>query len=31
LVRRYSPQAHGSGIPHVEAVLRGNFHPLRFS
>src|SRR5262249_3787032 len=21
LVRRYSPQAHGSGIPHVEAVL----------
>ncbi|MBV8103192.1 MAG: ClC family H(+)/Cl(-) exchange transporter, partial [Hyphomicrobiales bacterium] len=23
LVRRYSPQAHGSGIPHVEAVLRG--------
>src|ERR1700722_10297907 len=23
LVRRYSPQASGSGIPHVEAVLRG--------
>src|SRR4030095_3888319 len=23
LVRRYSPQASGSGIPHVEAVLSG--------
>jgi chloride channel protein, CIC family len=23
LVRRFSPQAEGSGIPHVEAVLRG--------
>src|SRR4029077_17617617 len=23
LVRRYSPHASGSGIPHVEAVLRG--------
>src|SRR4029434_819451 len=22
LVRRYSPQASGSGIPHVEAILR---------
>jgi CIC family chloride channel protein len=23
LVRRYSPHASGSGIPHVEAVVRG--------
>ena len=30
LVRRYSPQAHGSGIPHVEAVLRGNLPPAKF-
>jgi CIC family chloride channel protein len=30
LVRRYSPQAHGSGIPHVEAVLRGELQPAPF-
>jgi len=30
LVRRYSPQAHGSGIPHVEAVLRGKLPPAPF-
>ena len=24
LVRRYSPHASGSGIPHVEAVIRGH-------
>jgi CIC family chloride channel protein len=30
LVRRYSPQAHGSGIPHVEAVLRGELPPAPF-
>jgi CIC family chloride channel protein len=30
LVRRYSPQAHGSGIPHVEAVLRGELLPAPF-
>jgi CIC family chloride channel protein len=30
LVRRYSPQAHGSGIPHVEAVLRGDLPPAPF-
>jgi chloride channel protein, CIC family len=30
LVRRYSPQAHGSGIPHVEAVLRGRSPPAPF-
>jgi chloride channel protein, CIC family len=31
LVRRFSPQAAGSGIPQVEAQLRGNWsgHPLR--
>lgn len=27
LVRRYSPDASGSGIPHVEAVLEGEVHP----
>ena len=27
LVRRYSPHASGSGIPHVEAVLRGTLKP----
>lgn len=27
LVRRFSPQASGSGIPHVEAVLRGAAFP----
>ena len=30
LVRRYSPQAAGSGIPHVEAVLRGELRPVSF-
>ena len=30
LVRRCSPQAHGSGIPHVEAVLRGELPPAPF-
>jgi CIC family chloride channel protein len=30
LVRRYSPQASGSGIPHVEAVLRGQVRPASF-
>jgi len=37
LVRRFSPEASGSGIPHVEAVLRGElprapFHliPIKF-
>jgi CIC family chloride channel protein len=30
LVRRFSPQAHGSGIPHVEAVLRGELPPAPF-
>jgi CIC family chloride channel protein len=30
LVRRYSPQAHGSGIPHVEAVLRRELPPAPF-
>lgn len=31
LVRRFSPQATGSGIPHVEAQLRGDWsgNPLR--
>jgi chloride channel protein, CIC family len=31
LVHRFSPQASGSGIPHVEAQLRGNWsgNPLR--
>jgi chloride channel protein, CIC family len=27
LVRRFSPEASGSGIPHVEAVLHGNAPP----
>ena len=27
LVRRYSPEASGSGIPHVEAVLRKDVPP----
>lgn len=27
LVRRFSPQATGSGIPHVEAVLHGRISP----
>jgi CIC family chloride channel protein len=30
LVRRYSPHAAGSGIPHVEAVLRGELPPIPF-
>ena len=30
LVRRYSPQASGSGIPHVEAVLNGELPPAPF-
>jgi chloride channel protein, CIC family len=30
LVRRYSPQASGSGIPHVEAVLTGRLAPAPF-
>jgi CIC family chloride channel protein len=30
LVRRYSPQAAGSGIPHVEAVLKGELPPAPF-
>jgi chloride channel protein, CIC family len=30
LVRRYSPQASGSGIPHVEAVLTGELPPAPF-
>jgi CIC family chloride channel protein len=30
LVRRYSPQASGSGIPHVEAVLNGDLPPASF-
>ena len=30
LVRRFSPQASGSGIPHVEAVLSGGLPPARF-
>ena len=29
-MRRYSPQAAGSGIPHVEAVLRGELRPVSF-
>jgi CIC family chloride channel protein len=30
LVRRYSPQASGSGIPHVEAVLNGELPQAPF-
>jgi CIC family chloride channel protein len=30
LVRRYSPEASGSGIPHVEAVLREEVPPAPF-
>jgi chloride channel protein, CIC family len=30
LVNRYSPYAAGSGIPHVEAVVRGELPPLPF-
>jgi CIC family chloride channel protein len=30
LVRRYSPHASGSGIPHVEAVLNGELPPAPF-
>src|SRR6516165_107339 len=30
LVRRYSPHASGSGIPHVEAVLHGELPPIPF-
>ncbi|CAD6551500.1 H(+)/Cl(-) exchange transporter ClcA [Paraburkholderia kirstenboschensis] len=30
LVRRFAPQASGSGIPHVEAVLHGNQPPAHF-
>ena len=30
LVRRHSPQAAGSGIPHVEAVLNGELPPAPF-
>ena len=31
LVRRFSPEASGSGIPHVEAVLRREVPPAPFS
>ena len=30
LVRRFSPQAEGSGIPNVEAVLRGELPPAPY-
>ncbi len=30
MVRRFSPHASGSGIPHVEAVLRGTAAPADF-
>ena len=30
LVRRFAPQAEGSGIPHVEAVMRGELPPALF-
>jgi CIC family chloride channel protein len=30
LVRRFSPHAAGSGIPHVEAVLRAQLPPARY-
>jgi len=31
LVRRFSPEASGSGIPHVEAVLTGEIPAARFT
>ena len=31
VVRRFSPHASGSGIPHVEAVLRGEVQPAPLS
>jgi CIC family chloride channel protein len=31
LVRQFSPEASGSGIPHVEAVLSGDLPPAKFS
>jgi CIC family chloride channel protein len=31
LVRRFSPHASGSGIPHVEAVVQGELPPASFS
>jgi chloride channel protein, CIC family len=31
MVRRFSPYAAGSGIPHVEAVARGDLPPAPFS
>jgi CIC family chloride channel protein len=30
LVRRHSPEAAGSGIPHVESVLNGDLPPASF-
>ncbi|TAI59601.1 ClC family H(+)/Cl(-) exchange transporter, partial [Bradyrhizobium sp. Leo170] len=30
MVRRFSPHASGSGIPHVEAVLHGQVPPAPF-
>jgi chloride channel protein, CIC family len=30
MVRRFSPQASGSGIPHVEAVLREEIPPAPY-
>ena len=30
LVRRYSPHASGSGIPHVEAILRGELRQVPY-
>jgi CIC family chloride channel protein len=30
LVRRFSPQAEGSGIPHCEAVIRGELPPAPY-
>lgn len=31
LVRRFAPHASGSGLPHVEAVLREEMPPAKFS